>query len=101
MQLKSSLFISYDDETSELVYLENIPVKKQRKKKCNLCVTKLDVVTGEQLSGIFKTQLDFKDIETILKVCQDGLVLKAFLHNEGQRVTIVKEGYISLTFERC
>ena len=26
--LKSSLFISYDDETSELVYLENIPVGK-------------------------------------------------------------------------
>ena len=68
---------------------------------CNLCITKLDVVTGNKLSDTFRTQLEFKDIQNILKVCQDGLVLKAFIHNEGERVTIVKEGYISLTFERC
>ena len=46
------------------------------------------------------TKLEFKDNEGTDFIHKKGYFLSAFLHNEDNRVTIVKHGYGSMTFER-
>ena len=45
-----------------------------------------------------KTRLDFDEVEIDFFDKKTGVILEAFMHNQEERVTIIKEGFVAITF---
>ena len=47
-----------------------------------------------------KIRLDFEDHENDFYDNKEGMIIEAFMHNEGKRITLIKQGLVSITFEK-
>ena len=46
-----------------------------------------------------KIRLNFQGVECLFDDLRKGIIIDAHLHNENNRVTIIREGYLAITFE--
>ena len=95
------LFIKYDAPTDTIFYIENLPskIKKSKQGQCNLVSIQLNDQKDQKPKALDKTRLDFTGVECDFSDRKRGTILNAFLHNNNERVTIVKQGSLALTFE--
>ena len=96
--IEGDVFINYDADTNKISYLENLP-EKNCMNECNFVQLELDQDQSKDLV-CEKTHLDFEDHETDFYDSKEGIMLEAFMHNEGKRITLIKQGLVSITFEK-
>ena len=86
--IAGDVFINYDAETNKISYLENLP-EKNCMNECNFVQLELDQNQSKDLV-CEKTHLDFEDHENDFYDNKEGMILEAFMHNEGKRITLIK-----------
>ena len=86
------IFVNYDDRDDTISYLENIPTRNN-KNPCNLVTLKLNEDAVDIRSRYErKIQLNFEKLNLDFYDQKQGINLEAYLHNGGERVTLVKQG---------
>ena len=60
---------------------------------------KLDENTDQKVSDEHKTRLNFQGVECLFDDTRKGIIIDAHIHNDDTRVTIIREGYLAITFE--
>ena len=61
---------------------------------------KLDEDKNQKASDEDKTRLNFQGVECLFDDTRKGIIIDAHIHNDDSRVTIIREGYLAITFEQ-